>query len=220
MNAMLTDLPRAHWQQLIDWAGQVCTAGATLTVRGGALHAQGPPELLTPEIMAALRRYEPAFVRLLLRADTAAVAWRVAAMLDALSCSPAVWTNLKARPGLVARPGRCRACADCARTIQPLDGRQTYEPVRQPSDPKSDAPASDASEPPDSCGRSGVGVVAVWPLTLENAGNCWSAHRCCRDAGVRPRRASGRPRRRRRRRSRRRRPGRDGAPARSAGRSA
>ena len=48
MNATLTDLPREHWQQLIDWAGQVCAEGATLTVRGGALHAQGPPALLTP----------------------------------------------------------------------------------------------------------------------------------------------------------------------------
>ena len=87
MNATLTDLPREHWQQLIDWAGLLCANGATLTVRGGALHAQGPPALLTPEILAALRRYEPAFVRLLLRADTAAVAWRVAAMLDTLSRS-------------------------------------------------------------------------------------------------------------------------------------
>ena len=28
MNATLTDLPREHWQQLIDWAGQVCADGA------------------------------------------------------------------------------------------------------------------------------------------------------------------------------------------------
>jgi hypothetical protein len=130
MNATPTNLPREHWQQLIDWAGHVCAAGATLTVRGGALHAQGPPELLTPEIMAALRRYEPAFVRLLLRADTAAVAWRVAAMLDALSRAPDAWTNLKARPAAIARPGRCRSCGeplpaagrsrcpDCARAVQ------------------------------------------------------------------------------------------------------
>ena len=130
MTATLTDLPREHWRQLIDWAGLVCAAGATLTVRGGALHAQGPPALLTPEILAALRRYEPAFVRLLLRADTEAVAWRVAAMLDALSRAPEQWTNLKARPGLVARPGRCRSCGDplpaparsrchnCARAVQ------------------------------------------------------------------------------------------------------
>jgi hypothetical protein len=83
-------------------AGLLCAAGATLTVRGGAVHAQGPPELLTPEITDALRRYEPAFVRLLLRAD-AAVAWRVAALLDALSRSPAAWTNPRARPGPVAR---------------------------------------------------------------------------------------------------------------------
>jgi hypothetical protein len=130
MTAALTDLPREHWLQLIDWAGRLCANGATLTVRDGALCAQGPPELLTPEIWAALRRYEPAFVRLLLRADSAAAAWRVAAMLDALSRAPEQWTNLKARPGLVTRPGRCRSCgeplpaagrarcADCARAVQ------------------------------------------------------------------------------------------------------
>jgi hypothetical protein len=108
----------------------VCAAGATLTVRGGTLQAEGPPALLTPEIVAALRRYEPAFVRLLLRADSAAVAWRVAAVLDALSYAPAEWTNLKARPDLIAQAGRCRSCgeplpasgrarcADCARAVQ------------------------------------------------------------------------------------------------------
>jgi hypothetical protein len=130
MNATQTDLPREHWRQLIDWAGLLCAEGAALTVRDGALHAQGPPELLTPEILAALRRYEPVFVRLLLRAETAAVAWRVAAMLDTLSRSPDAWTNLKARPAVVARPGGCRSCgdplsaagrsrcADCARAVQ------------------------------------------------------------------------------------------------------
>lgn len=108
----LANLPHEHVRQLIDWAGRLCAQGAVLTVRDSALYAQGVPELLTPEIMAALRKYEAVLVRLLLRADTDAVAWRVAAMLDTLSRTPAAWRNLKARPATPARPGRCRSCGE------------------------------------------------------------------------------------------------------------
>jgi hypothetical protein len=106
------DQPLQHWQELIDWAGLLCARGVMLTVRDGELCAQGPPALLTPPITAALRRYEPVLVWLLRRAETEAVAWRVAAMLDALSRSPDAWQNLKARPATVARAGTCRSCGD------------------------------------------------------------------------------------------------------------
>lgn len=131
MHATVTDIPREHWEHLIDWAGQLGAAGVRLTVRAGTLRAVGPRSVLTPEIQDALGRYEAMLVWLLARADTEAIAWRVAAMLDALSRRPMAWDRLKARPETVAVPGSCRSCgealpparrshrcADCARAIQ------------------------------------------------------------------------------------------------------
>jgi hypothetical protein len=112
MASTLANQPLDQWQELIDWCGLLCTRGVVLTVRDGTLYAQGPSELLTSEIMAALRRYEPVLVWLLLRADIPAVAWRVAAMLDSLSWSPQSWRNLKARPATTACAGYCRSCGE------------------------------------------------------------------------------------------------------------
>ena len=112
MTSTLANQPLEQWQDLIDWAGLLCARGLVLTVRDGDLYAQGPSALLTPEITAALRQHEPVLVWLLLRADTPAVAWRVAAMFDTLSRTPEAWRNLKARPTTVARPGACCSCGE------------------------------------------------------------------------------------------------------------
>src|SRR5688500_9807469 len=95
-----TTLSPEQARHLLDWAGRLCAEGVQLTVRDGRLHIRGAPGLLTPAIMAALRTHEAALVGALTRAETDAIAWRVAAMLDALSRRPDDWRHLKAWPAM------------------------------------------------------------------------------------------------------------------------